>query len=313
MLFNCCCQELQNDLQNIGLQVESTEQDIINKIKENAGQTVNKLWHMCKFFKMDQEEDNNSPQYGARLKAAAKLCDFTIGSGDGKILFKDQMVTDRLVAVLKNKDITKEIIELAAINKTRTSRLILREVEELIQVKEQSREDIIQLEGKSKAGVHKMKNQMTKTYVKDKMSAIWQVTTRPPGTIPRLGPGLLQVRKHRPTEGCVQNQGTKHERRRNHGRPHGSRPQLHRPNQRVCQGSNPTPQAPPRTKHPEQTPSTATPANVHPHGIPGRTSEQNKASQTPCSDTKCQDKRDGLQQGQRRSTQGSIHEDGGND
>ena len=64
-------------------------------------------------------------------------------------MFKDQMVTYRLVAVLKNKDITKEIIELAAINKTRTSRLILREVEELIQVKEQSREDIIQLEGKS--------------------------------------------------------------------------------------------------------------------------------------------------------------------
>ena len=24
-LFNCCCQELQNDLQNVGLQVESTD------------------------------------------------------------------------------------------------------------------------------------------------------------------------------------------------------------------------------------------------------------------------------------------------
>ena len=30
-LFNCCCQELQNDLQNVGLQVESTEQDIITR------------------------------------------------------------------------------------------------------------------------------------------------------------------------------------------------------------------------------------------------------------------------------------------
>ena len=52
-LFNCCCQELQNDLQNVGLQVESTEKNIINKIKENAVQTVNKLRQMCEFFKMD--------------------------------------------------------------------------------------------------------------------------------------------------------------------------------------------------------------------------------------------------------------------
>ena len=47
------------------------------------------------------------------------------------------------MAGLKNKDITREIIESAAIKDTKTSRLILREVEELIQVKEQSRADVI--------------------------------------------------------------------------------------------------------------------------------------------------------------------------
>ena len=84
-LFNCCCKELLNDLHNVGLQIESTEQEIVDKIKENAVQTVNELRHMREFFKMDQEEDENSRRYGAQLKAAAELCDFTIGSGEGKI------------------------------------------------------------------------------------------------------------------------------------------------------------------------------------------------------------------------------------
>ena len=83
-LYNCCCKRLQNDLHNVGLQVESTEQETIYKITDNAVQTVNKLKHMCDFFKKDQEEDENLCQYGARLKAATKLCDFTIGSGKGK-------------------------------------------------------------------------------------------------------------------------------------------------------------------------------------------------------------------------------------
>ena len=213
--------------------MESTEQDIIDKIKGNKVQTVHELRHMCEFFEMDQEKDENSRQYGARLKAAAELCDFTIGSGEGKILFGNQMITGRLVAGPKNKDITREIIELAAVKKTKTSRLILLKVEELIQVKEQSREDVIQLKGKSKAGVHKMTNKITKTYVKDKRSTPYprngnseakervgtmrQATTRPPGTVPCLGPGLFQMWKHWPPEGCVKNQGTRHKCQRNHG------------------------------------------------------------------------------------------------
>ena len=39
--------------------MESTKQEIINKITENAVRTGNKLMHMCKFLKMDQEEDKN--------------------------------------------------------------------------------------------------------------------------------------------------------------------------------------------------------------------------------------------------------------
>ena len=46
-----------------------------------------------------------------------------------------------------------------------------------------------------------------------------QATTQPPGTMPCLGPGLFQMRKHRPPEGCVQNQGSKHKCHCNHGRP----------------------------------------------------------------------------------------------
>ena len=63
-LFNCRCKELQNNLQNVGLKMESTEQEIVDKIKENAVQTINKLRHIGEFFKMDHEEDKNSRQYG---------------------------------------------------------------------------------------------------------------------------------------------------------------------------------------------------------------------------------------------------------
>ena len=64
-VFNSCYKELHNNLQNVGLQVKSTEQEIIDKITENAVQTVSKLRHWCEFFKMDQEEDRNLHQYGA--------------------------------------------------------------------------------------------------------------------------------------------------------------------------------------------------------------------------------------------------------
>ena len=39
-LLNCFCRDLQNDHQNVGLRVDSTEQEIINKIKDNAVQKV---------------------------------------------------------------------------------------------------------------------------------------------------------------------------------------------------------------------------------------------------------------------------------
>ena len=45
--------------------MKSTEQEIIDKITENTVQIVNKLRHWCEFFMMDQEEYENSRQYGA--------------------------------------------------------------------------------------------------------------------------------------------------------------------------------------------------------------------------------------------------------
>ena len=75
------------------------------------------------------------------------------------------------MAGLKNKDIIREIIESAAVKKSKPSSLILRKVEELIQVKEQSKEDVIQREGKIEEGVHKTTNKITKIHVKDKRSA----------------------------------------------------------------------------------------------------------------------------------------------
>ena len=68
------------------------EQEIIQKIKEVAVKSINELIHMCEFFRMDQREGETSRQYCARLKEAAKLCDFTAGSGENMISYADQMI-----------------------------------------------------------------------------------------------------------------------------------------------------------------------------------------------------------------------------
>ena len=50
----------------------------------------------------------------ARLKGAADLCNFTGGSGTNVVSYVDQMVLGRLVAGLRDKQITREILEEAA-------------------------------------------------------------------------------------------------------------------------------------------------------------------------------------------------------
>ena len=97
-LWHCCCQELQNDLQNMGITVSSSKQEIIAKVKDLAMKTPNWLLNLCEFFKMAQRESEGMCQYAAWLKGAADLCDFMVGSGEATVSYIDQMVLGQLVA-----------------------------------------------------------------------------------------------------------------------------------------------------------------------------------------------------------------------
>ena len=116
----------------MGITHSSTEDDIYNKIKDLAVKIINSLLHLSEYFKMSQREGENMGQYVARLKGAADLSDFTVGSGITAVSYADRMVLGRLVAGLKDKQITREILEDAA---TR-DQLHLSQVEKLVKVKE---------------------------------------------------------------------------------------------------------------------------------------------------------------------------------
>ena len=51
-LWACCPKELQDDLQNVGITLTSTEQEITDQIKELAVKTPNWLLSLCNFMKM---------------------------------------------------------------------------------------------------------------------------------------------------------------------------------------------------------------------------------------------------------------------
>ena len=63
---------------------------------------------------MSQKEGKNVRQYVAWLKVAANLWDFTVGFGTDAVSYVNQMVLGRLVAGLRDKQITREILEEAA-------------------------------------------------------------------------------------------------------------------------------------------------------------------------------------------------------
>ena len=88
-LWLCCCKELQNNLQYVGITPPSAEGEIIDKVKDLAVKITNTLLNLCKFLKMAQKEDEGIRQYVARLKGAADLCDFTVGSGMDTISYVD--------------------------------------------------------------------------------------------------------------------------------------------------------------------------------------------------------------------------------
>ena len=75
-----CCKDLQNNLQSMGITVLSTEAEILEKVRDLTVKTVNLQLNLCDFFKMAQKEVEGVHQYVARLRGAANLCDFMVGS-----------------------------------------------------------------------------------------------------------------------------------------------------------------------------------------------------------------------------------------
>ena len=72
------------------------------------------------------------------------------------------MVIGQLVAGLRNKQITKEILEEAASKEVKTNKLVLCNVEQMVQVKEQAKEEAAQLNMEGKMELNKVSERTSK-------------------------------------------------------------------------------------------------------------------------------------------------------
>ena len=104
-----------------GITVPFTEAEILEKVRDLAIKTVNLLLNLCDFFKMAQKEGEGVCQYMARLSRAANLVDFTVGSSTETVSYVNQMVLEQILAGLRDKQITREILQEAAIKGFKTS------------------------------------------------------------------------------------------------------------------------------------------------------------------------------------------------
>ena len=120
----------------MGIVGTSTEEETLIKIRDLSVKAVNPLLNLCDYFKMSQKENENIRLYVACLKGAADLCNFTVSYGNETISYADQMVLGGLVAGLRDKQITKEILEEAATKGLQTDKLQLCHVKRLVQGKE---------------------------------------------------------------------------------------------------------------------------------------------------------------------------------
>ena len=94
-------------------------------------------------MKMCQREGEGVCQYLARLKGAADLCKLTVP--DGETSYADQIVLGRLLADHQVKEITRVVPEKSIIKGIHTSRLVLRQEEKLMEVKETARDKATEL------------------------------------------------------------------------------------------------------------------------------------------------------------------------
>ena len=51
-LWSCCCKELQDDLQHMGITGTFTEEETLIKIRDLSVKAVNPLLNLCNYFKM---------------------------------------------------------------------------------------------------------------------------------------------------------------------------------------------------------------------------------------------------------------------
>lgn len=85
----------------------TTEDDLLTHIRSVAVKGTHKEVHRMYFSKLTQMEGETITQFVARLKSQAALCQFNIACTDHdppvRISFADEMVTQRLIAGLRNE------------------------------------------------------------------------------------------------------------------------------------------------------------------------------------------------------------------
>ena len=122
MLLNCFCRDLQNDHQNVGLRVDSTEQEIINKIKEmthpNSAKNRNNETKNPADVVYTTELPNNMEAMGlanfameltTTVNGKTRNLQLELTKAENRV--GNQMRKPALVISIINNDLSKEIID----------------------------------------------------------------------------------------------------------------------------------------------------------------------------------------------------------
>ena len=121
-LWDCCSQDLARRVYDSGMSRNSSEVQLLERIKNLAIKAQNKLCNIVTFFSMKQAQDEGSGVFLARLKGQGAVCDFTTqckcvsgGQVGSSVSFADIIIKYQFVCGLHNSDIREKVLSAAAV------------------------------------------------------------------------------------------------------------------------------------------------------------------------------------------------------
>ena len=121
-LWDCCSQDLARKVYDSGMSRASSEEQLLERIRNLAIKAQNKLCNIVSFFSMKQNQDEASGMFHARLKGQGAVCDFTtrcncatVAENGSSVSFADIIIKYQFVCGLYYSEIREKVLSAAAV------------------------------------------------------------------------------------------------------------------------------------------------------------------------------------------------------